>query len=108
MDVLNQILSLLGLIMPMLLGTGFLVKYLPFLRNVSNKTIPILNAIITFLTLFAVPEAQGGVFDSIGKALTIPAKITASILISYFTSKIYDKYLGDIMPQGPQPIGRTR
>lgn len=103
MEIVNQILTFLGIIMPGLLGTGFLVKYLPLLRNISNKFIPILNACITFLALFSTPAANAGIFDTIGHTFTIPAKIAASVLISYWTSKIYDKYLADVVPRGPQP-----
>jgi hypothetical protein len=98
-----QVLNVLAMIVPVLLGTGFLVKYLPFMRNLSNQAIPLLNAVLAFLGLFAVPAAHAGVFDGLGEVFTVPAKAAAAFLISGLASWLHDRFLKGLLPAGPQP-----
>jgi len=101
MDTMNQVLGILGVLIPLLTATGMLNKYLPALRNVSNKVTPWLNAIIAFFALFGAEIANAGLFGDVGKALSFPAKIAVSLLAAYIQSRLYDKFGAPILPPGP-------
>jgi len=107
MDVVKQILDAMAIIVPLLIGTGLLNKYLPFMRNVSNNLTPWLNAAIAFFALFGTPVAHAGILGTVGDALNLPAKIVASFLLSYWTSKFYDKFLSPLLPPGPMPTPKV-
>lgn len=103
----NQVLSSLAIVMPMLIGAGLLNKYLPFLRNVSNQLTPWFNTAIAFLALFGATPAHASLLGDVGHVFSFPAKITASFLISYLTSKLYDKFGDPHLPPGPQPTWKS-
>lgn len=103
MELAVKILEILALIVPILIGSGALVKYLPFLRNLSNQLIPLLNSAVAFFMLFATPTASAGIFDSLGGVLSFPAKAAASVLLSYLSSAIHDRFLKGWLPAGPRP-----
>lgn len=100
----NQTLTILGMLIPILTATGILNKYLPVLRNVSTKVTPWLNFGISFFALFGVEAAHAGIFGEIAKGLSLPAKLTVSVLAAYLQSKLYDKFGAPLLPPGPQPL----
>jgi hypothetical protein len=101
-----KILNALAMLVPVLLASGLIVKYVPFLKNLSNQIIPLLNAAIAFLALFGggAATAHASFLGDIGGFLSLPAKAMASILVSYLTSVLYDKVLKPILPPGAQPV----
>jgi hypothetical protein len=109
MDAVIKILNVLAMLVPVLLGTGIIVKYVPFLKGLSNQLIPLLNAIIAFLALFGggAAPAQAGIFGDVGSVFAWPAKAAAAVLISLLTSKIYDKFLKGITPPPLTPAPAT-
>ena len=107
MEIVANILNWLAVIVPMLLATGYITKYVPFLRNLSNSAIPLLNALIAFLTLFGgtVAVAEAGIFGDIGTFLSVPAKMVAAGLVSYLTSAVFhDRLFKPLLPKGPKPV----
>jgi hypothetical protein len=105
MDVLIQVLNGLAMTMPVLLAVGAGWKYLPVLRNYTNSVIPLLNAVVAFLVAFGggVTPAHAGLLGDVGKALSLPAQMVASVLLSWVTSSIYDRFLKGVTPPTPVP-----
>ena len=105
MEVVTNIINWLAMIVPMLLATGYIAKYVPFLRNFSNKAIPLMNAVIAFLTMFGgtVAVAEAGIFGDIGTFLSVPAKGIAALLVAGATSWVHDRFLKPLLPPGPKP-----
>jgi len=105
MEVAANLLKWLGMVVPFLLTTGYIAKYVPFLRKLSNDAIPLLNAGIAFLTLFGgtVAVAEAGIFGGLGTFLSIPAKAFAALLVAGCTSWVHDKFLKKLLPVGPKP-----
>src|SRR5689334_3951682 len=103
MAIITEILNKLALVVPILLAVGAGWKYLPMVRNLTNQVIPILNALVAFLVAFGggTSVAHAGIFGSIGAALNLPAQIMGSVLLSYLTSLIHDKFLKGITPASP-------
>lgn len=95
MDTVIQILNGLAMLVPILLGTGLIVKYVPFLKGLSNQLIPLLNALITFFVAFGggATVAHAGFFGDLGHAVSMPARAAASILVAGVASWVYEKYL---------------
>jgi hypothetical protein len=104
-DEAIKIINTLGAIVPVLLAVGAGWKYLPVVRNVTNEVIPLLNALIAFLMAFGggATVAHAGLLGDIGKALSLPGQIAASVLLSYLTAVIHDKFLKGLTP--PSPAG---
>lgn len=99
-DVLNAIAPLMGL----LLGTGAFVKWMPFMKKVSNDLIPLLNGIVAFLALFGASTANASIFGSIAHEFGLPAKILLALVVSGLTSKIHDKMLKNVVDGALKPI----
>lgn len=95
-DILNKLAPLVGI----LVGSGLLVKYLPFMRKVSNTLIPLLNALIVFFGAFggaAPAPAHAGIFGDIGNTLGFGGKAVASLFLSATVSWLYDRHLNPIL-----------
>jgi hypothetical protein len=101
--VTNQVFNFLAMIVPILLASGFINKYVPLFQKISNDWTPIFNAIIAFLAMFGTPVAHAGIFGDVKSALDMPAKMVAACVISYFTSKFSDKFLHPLLPPGASP-----
>jgi hypothetical protein len=104
MDQVIQILNGLALIVPVLLAVGVGWKYLPVVKHFVNEgVIPILNALVTFFLAFGggATAAHAGFFGDLGHILSVPGQMVASVLISYLTSRLHDKFLKPITPQSP-------
>jgi hypothetical protein len=96
-----DIIEKLTLLLPILLVVGAGWKFLPKVRNVANEVvIPVLNALITFFTVFVGP-AQAGLFGDIGKGLSTVAAGAASMAFSVLVSLIHDKYIKPLTPPSP-------
>lgn len=93
MDTVVKILNTVATLVPVLVGTGLLVKYLPWLRKLSNSLIPLLNALIVFFGAFGVDEAHAGLLGSIGGQFTFLGKAAAALVVSGMASWVYEKYL---------------
>lgn len=92
-DILNAMAPVVGL----LLTQGFAIKYLPFLKKLSNQLIPLLGALTAFLTMFGATPAHASVFGDIGHILGGPGKVLLSVLISFGVSKLHDAGLKDLV-----------
>jgi len=103
LDTVAAILNKLALVVPILLAVGAGWKYLPVVRNLTNQVIPILNALVAFFLAFGggTQVAHASIFGDIAKALSLPAQIMGSVLLSYLTSLIHDKFLKGITPDSP-------
>jgi hypothetical protein len=103
MDQLIKIINTIGTIVPVLLAVGAGWKYLPVVRNITNEVIPLLNALIAFLMAFGggVATAHAGLLGDIGKALSLPGQMALSVLLSYLTSMIHDKFMKGLTPPSP-------
>jgi len=89
-DILNGIAPLIAVLM----GTGFFVKYVPFMSKVSNQLIPLLNALIAFFAAFGgtATVAHAGFFGDLGHQLSIAGRIVASTAVAVLASGLYDRY----------------
>lgn len=103
MDTIIDIINKLALIVPILLVVGAGWKYLPVVKNFTNELIPLINAVVAFLVAFGggTATAHAGIFGNLGKALSIPGQLVASVLLSYLTSLLHDKMFGGISPPSP-------
>ena len=108
MDSAIQILNALGMIVPIILGVGIGQKYLPWIRNLTNETIPLVNSVLAFLMAFGVPTAHAGLLGDIGKILSVPGQIAASVLVSYLSSAIHDKFLKGWLPASPYRVNGVK
>ena len=90
MDTIVSVLNTLAPLVGILLGQGFAIKYLPFLKKVSNSFIPLLGAITAYLTMFGASTAHAGILGDIVHQFGFPAKLFLSVLISHGTSKMHD------------------
>lgn len=103
MNTVAEILNKLALVVPILLAVGAGWKYLPVVRKWTNEVIPVLNSLVAFLVAFGggTATAHASIFGDIGKALSLPAQLMGSVLLSYLTSLIHDKFLKGITPESP-------
>jgi len=114
--VVIEVLSKLSFIMPILLAFGAGWKFLPGIKNVVNESvIPILNAVLAFLigfgggtqavhAMLGIGTAYAGIFGDLGKVLSIPAQLMASVLISGLTAWVHDKFLKGVTPKSPYTL----
>jgi hypothetical protein len=89
MDKIVEVLNALAPIVGILVGTGLFVKYVPFMKNVSNQLIPLLNAVIAFLTVF-VPAADASIFGQIGKTLSGAGSALGSVALAAMAHHVYE------------------
>lgn len=92
MDSIIHVLTALTPLVAILVGTGLVYKYVPWLAKLPNILIPFLNALIAFVTAF-VPPAQAGIFGDIAHGLSVQARIVGSLAVSALASGIYEVYL---------------
>jgi hypothetical protein len=92
MDQIIGVLNALAPLVALLVGTGLLYKYVPFLAKLPNLLIPFLNALIAFVTAF-VPPVQAGIFGDLVQHVGIGARIVGSLAVSALASGIYEVYL---------------
>ena len=93
---MDQIISVLMALTPLvtvLVGTGLVYKYAPFMAKLPNMLIPFLNALIAFLTAFGPAPAEAGIFGDIVGKLSLGAKIVGSLAVSALATGIYEAYL---------------
>ena len=90
-DILNGAAPLIALLM----GTGFFVKYVPFMKNISNQLIPLFNALIALFVAFGgtAAVANAGFFGDLGHQLSLAGRIVASAGVAVITSGIYDRFI---------------
>jgi len=98
MNVLDEIakaLAALAPVMALLVGTGIVYKYVPFLAKLPNLLIPFLNALIAFIGVFAggPAPAEAGIFGDFVHSLSFGAKAMGSMVISIFASSIYEVFI---------------
>lgn len=93
MDKLIEIIASLTPLITLLVGTGLVAKYAPFLQKLPNAVIPFLNAIIAFLAAFGPATAHAGIFGDLGHALSMPAKLIGSLAVSAIASAVYETFL---------------
>lgn len=90
-DVINGLAPLVAVLM----GTGFFVKYVPFMKNVSNQLIPLFNALIALFVAFGgtASVAHAGFFGDLGHQLTLAGRVMASAGVAVLASGIYERYI---------------
>jgi len=96
MDAFFNVLAGLIPLIGVLNSLGLVVKYVPvkFLGFVSNELIPYLNTLVAFFAAFGGPaQAHAGIFGDIGHALSLPAKIGASIFVSILARQTFEAYI---------------
>lgn len=98
MDNIVSLLNGLAPLVALLMGTGFFIKYVPFMKNVSNKLIPLLNALIALFVAFGgtAPVAHAGIFGDLGHQLSLMGRIVASTAVAVFASGLYERYIRPI------------
>lgn len=92
MDSIIGVLTTLTPLVAILVGTGLVYKYVPWLAKLPNVLIPFLNALIAFVTAF-VPPAEAGIFGDIVGHLSVGARVVGSLAVSALASGIYEVYL---------------
>lgn len=102
MSVFDTVANLLNVLTPwvsVLVGTGLLTKYAPFMKWLPNELIKPLNALIIFLGALggAVTPAHAGIFNDIIGQVGIFGKLGLSIVVSSMASWTYEKWLRDPM-----------
>jgi len=109
-DEIIKIINTIGTIIPVLLAVGAGWKYLPVVRNLTNEIIPLLNALIAFLMAFGggATVAHAGLLGDLGHALSLPGQLAASVLLSYLTALIHDKFLKGLTPASPATGSPTK
>ena len=93
---MEQVISVLTSLTPlvaMLVGTGLVYKYVPFLAKLPDMLIPLLNALIAFLTAFGPAPAEAGILGVAVAKLGLGAKIVGSLMISALASGLYEVYV---------------
>lgn len=106
-NAINDILTKLAMLAPVLMAVGAGWKYLPVIKKTINEgIIPILNALLTFFIAFGggTTVAQAGILGDAGKFLSVPASAFLSILFSYTLSAIHDKFIKPLTPPSPYTI----
>ena len=93
MDTIINALTALTPLVSMLVGTGLLVKYVPVLSKIPNEIIPLLNALIVFLTAFGPAPANAGIFGDFIHELSFPAKAIGSLAVSAIASSVYETFI---------------
>lgn len=94
LDQISSTLAALTPIMALLVGTGVVYKYVPFLAKLPNLLIPFLNALIAFLAVFSGPTpAQAGIFGDFAHGLGFGAKLAGSMFLSVAARQIYETFL---------------
>jgi predicted transcriptional regulator len=108
-DQIRDILEKLALLFPILVAVGGGWTWLPKVRKLANDVvIPVMNAIITFLVVFAGP-VQAGLFDSVlGRTLSTGAGIVLSMVYSASVSLVYDKFVKPALPKTPYRVEQER
>lgn len=111
--ILDQIASLLAALTPILtflVGTGLVYKYLPWLKNLPNALIPVINAVLAFLAIFSGPApANASIFGDLAHALSFPAKAAGSFLLSGAASIVYETFIRPWLEKaGIYPAGSTK
>jgi hypothetical protein len=92
MDQIIGVLNALAPLVALLVGTGLLYKYVPFLAKLPNLLIPFLNALIAFVTAF-VPPVQAGIFGGLVHQVSLGARVVGALAVSALASGIYEVYL---------------
>lgn len=99
MDSIINVLTALTPLVAILVGTGLVYKYLPWLAKLPNVLIPFLNALIAFVTAFtlvpgdSVPKAEAGIFGDIVGHIGLGARVVGSLAVSALASGIYEVYI---------------
>jgi len=106
LDGISGLLAALTPLFGLLVTTGLLYKYLPWLKNWPNFLIPFLNSVITFLTVFNGPAvAHAGIFGDFFRVLSFPAKAAGSMLLSAAASLFFETYIRPILDKlGIKPV----
>lgn len=99
--LLDRIASLMAALTPILsflVGTGLVLKYVPFLAKLPNFLIPFLNTLIAFLAVFNGPApANAGIFGDFVHSLSLPAKTMGSVLLAAGARALYETYLRPVL-----------
>jgi hypothetical protein len=98
-------------ILVVLVGTGVIYKYVPFLAKLPNVLIPFLNAVIAFIGVFAggPAPAQASVVGDALHGLGMVAKIGGSLAIAGIASGFYEVFLrGPLERFGIYRAGMTK
>jgi hypothetical protein len=97
MTILDQIantLAALTPIMAILVSTGLVAKYVPFLAKIPNILIPFLNAVIAFFAVFQGPApANAGIFGDLAHGLGFGAKAAGSLFLASLASCVYEVFI---------------
>jgi hypothetical protein len=95
LDEIAKALAALAPVMALLVGTGIVYKYVPFLAKLPNLLIPFLNALIAFLSVFSGGPApvEAGVFGDFVHHLSFGAKAMGSLALSVVASSFYECFL---------------
>lgn len=98
LDQIASMLAALTPIMTVLVTMGLVTKYLPFMSKVPNAVIPLLNAVIAFLAVFAGPApAHAGVIGDFVHSLGLGAKIAGSLFLSVAAGSVYETFLRPVL-----------
>ena len=92
MDSIIGVLTGLTPLVAILVGTGLVYKYVPWLAKLPNILIPFLNALIAFVTAF-VPKAEAGILGDAFHSISLGARIVGSLAVSALASSVYEIYL---------------
>ena len=101
--LLKQVADLLVALTPivaLLSGTGLLVKYVPWLKNVPNWAIPFLNVLIGFVTAFGATPAHAGFLSGVVPQLGLLGKGVLSFALSGVATIVYETFLRHPLEQG--------
>lgn len=93
LDQIASMLAALTPIMTVLVGMGLVTKYAPFMQKIPNAVIPLLNAVIAFLMVFAGPApAHAGILGDFVHGLGAGAKVAGSLFLSVGARQIYESF----------------
>jgi hypothetical protein len=95
-DTIINLLNTLGPLVGILVSTGLVVKYVPWLKWFPNEGIKVLNAFIVFIGYLgglSPAPAHAGIFGDIAGQLGIVGKIAGSFVVSSMASWFYEHHL---------------